>query len=232
MTQALYVASELGIADELARGPRTAVEVAGRVGSDPDATFRLMRALASRAVLNQKRDGRFALTPMGQALRSDHPASIRPMISFIGSREHWEDWGGLLYSVRTGQTATAMMRGKSYFEHLDENPYQAAIFNDAMTSMAALANEAALPAYDFTPFRLIVDIGGGHGKLISEILRRAPEAKGILYDLSSVVDGAVSVLEAAGVADPMWRERRIVPGVGARRRRRLRAQIDRARLER
>ena len=105
VTQALYAAAKLGIADELAQGPKTAVEVAARVGGDPDSVFRLMRMLAGRSVFSHRADGRFELTAMGQALRADVPGSLRPMVLFIGSPEHWAEWGELLHSVQTGQPA-------------------------------------------------------------------------------------------------------------------------------
>lgn len=201
VTQALYAAAKLGIADQLSGGPLGADEVARRVGSDPDATFRLMRALASRSVLTQGNDGRFALTALGQALRSDHQNSIRPMILFIGSPEHWEEWANLLHSVQTGEAATTTLRGMPYFDYLATNPAQAAIFNDAMSTMATVANDVVLPAYDFNEFRCIVDVGGGHGRLLTAILQSAPDAAGVLYDLPSVVEGAPQVLQTAGVAD-------------------------------
>jgi hypothetical protein len=51
-----------------------------------------MRALASKGVLKHRRDGRFALTSIGQALRSDVPRSVRDMILFVGHPSHWEVW--------------------------------------------------------------------------------------------------------------------------------------------
>ena len=117
------------------------------------------------------------------------------MILFIGSPEHWEDRGSLLYSVQTGKPATTKLRGMPYFDHLHRNPDQAAVFNNAMSTMSALANDAVLSAYDFTDCRLIVD--GGHGLLLASMLNGAPNAKGVLYDLPSVVEGAPPVLEVA-----------------------------------
>jgi hypothetical protein len=201
VTQALYVAAKLGIADVLAEGPKTADDVAARVGGHPDSVFRLMRMLAGRSVFSHRADGRFELTALGEALRADVDGSIRPMVLFIGSPEHWAEWGELLHSVQTGRPSPEKLYGKPYFEHLDESPQQAAVFNDAMSTMAALANDLVVPAYDFSGFRLIVDVGGGHGKLLGAILRSNPTARGVLFDLPSVVAGAGPVLDDAGVAD-------------------------------
>jgi hypothetical protein len=201
VTQALYVAAKLNIADQLSGGPLTSDEVAHNVDADPDAIFRLMRALAGKSVLKQRRDGRFALRPMGQALRSDTHGSMRNMVLMFGCSEHWELWGSLLHSVRTGEPATDKLRGMPFFPYLETNPEYAQVFNNAMTGFSELSTNAVVAAYDFTPFRTIVDVGGGHGRLVGAILANTPEAHGILYDLPSVVEGATPTLQAAGVAD-------------------------------
>ena len=199
VTQALYAAVKLGIADALSAGPLSADEVARRVGSDPGATYRLMRALASKGVFKLRRDGRFALTPMGRALVSDADGSMAPMIAMVGSPEHWEHWGELTHSVRTGQTAVEKLRGTAMFDYLETNPEYARTFNDAMTGVSALAIDAAVPVYDFSDRRLVVDVGGGHGALLAAVLATAPEARGVLFDLPSVVENAGPALDAAGV---------------------------------
>jgi hypothetical protein len=201
VTQTLYVAAKLNIADQLADGPLTSDEVAHNVDAHPDAVFRLMRALAAKSVLKQRRDGRFSLTPMGQALRSDTHGSMRNMVVMIGCPEHWELWGSLLHSVRTGEPATDKLRGMPFFSYLETNPEYADAFNNAMTGFSELSTDAVVAAYDFAPFRIIVDVGGGHGRLLGAILANTPGAQGILFDLPSVVEGAAPTLQAAGVAD-------------------------------
>jgi hypothetical protein len=201
LTQALYIAAELGIADALRDGPRTADDVAQLVDAKPDATYRVMRALAANGVLTLRRDGRFTLTRVGQALRSDHEGSMAPMIKLVGRAEHWEHWSRLMHSVRTGQTAVEAIRGMSGWDYLDSNPEYAAVFNDAMTGVSAVAIETAVPLYDFADRKLIVDVGGGHGALLAKILTQTPTARGVLFDLPTVVEGARPILAAAGVAD-------------------------------
>lgn len=199
-TQVLYVAAKLGIADELAAGPRPAADVAAAVGADADAVYRLMRAMTSRGALRERRDGRFALTPVGEALRTDTEGSLRDMVLFIGHPARWADWGSLMYSVQTGEPAAEMLRGMPFFEYLDTDPEFAAVFNNAMTAASGLSNEVALQAYDFTGCRLVVDVGGGHGAVLATILRSAPDARGVLFDLPAVVEGAGPLLDGAGVA--------------------------------
>ncbi|WP_197373580.1 methyltransferase [Mycolicibacterium baixiangningiae] len=200
-TAALYSAARLGIADELASGPARAAEVAARVGADPDGVYRLMRALASRGVFAQRTDGSFALTRIGAALRSDTEGSLRDAVLFIGHPIRWADWGHLEHSVRTGQTAFADLHGSSFFDYLAHDPEFAEVFNRAMTANSSLADEVALAQYDFTGFRLIADVGGGHGSVLATILRSAPSARGVLFDLPAVVANAAPTFTAAGVAD-------------------------------
>jgi O-methyltransferase domain/Dimerisation domain len=200
LTQALYVATKLGIADTLPDGPRSAEEVAARVGADPDATYRVMRALASQGVLNLRR-GRFRLTRVGQAMRSDYYGSMAPFIALIGSPAHWEHWGALLHSARTGGTAVEALRGTSIFDYFDADPEYAEVFNDAMTGVSTMAIEMAVLLYDFTDRKLIVDVGGGHGALLAEVLAQAPQSRGVLFDLPSVIQGAGPLLDAAGLAE-------------------------------
>jgi SAM-dependent methyltransferase len=201
VTQSLYVATKLGIPDELAGGPLHATEVARRVNANPDATFRLMRALASKGVLRHRRDGRFSLTSIGKALRTGTPGSMRGMVLWIGHPKRWEDWGHLLHTVQTGEPATEMLRGMPVFEYLETDPELAEAFNTAMTSGSEFVIYSTLAAYDFGGYRTIVDVGGGHGRLLSKILAKAPNARGVLFDLPSVVDGAGAEMKTAGVTD-------------------------------
>ncbi|ORV50798.1 hydroxyneurosporene methyltransferase [Mycolicibacter engbaekii] len=200
LSQALSAAVRLGIPDALSAGPLTADEVAARAGTNPAATYRLMRALASHSVFKLRRDGRFALTRVGRALVSDNPAGVAPMMAFVGHPRHREHWSQLEHSVRTGETAVDELRGMPIFEYLDTDPELAQVFNDAMTGASAIAIESAVPAYDFSSSKLIVDVGGGHGALLAAVLRRAPDARGVLFDLPQVVAGAGAAMSAAGVA--------------------------------
>lgn len=94
-----------------------------------------------------------------------------------------------------------MLRGMPFFDYLDTDPEFAEVFNNAMTAASGLSNDVALSAYDFTDARLVVDVGGGHGAVLTSILRAAPDAQGILFDLPTVVDGAGTALDHAGLAD-------------------------------
>lgn len=205
VTQALYAAVRLGIPDELRDGPLSADEVAARVGADPDATYRLMRLLASQSIFTL-RDGKFALTRLGRTLRRDDPRSPAAFIAWAGCPVQWEHWGSATHSVRTGETAVKAIRGVEIFDYLETNPETAAIFNNAMTGVSSIAIEAAVPAYDFSDRKKIVDVGGGHGALLAAVLSAAPNASGVLFDLPSVTERAGEAFDAAGVADRATRE--------------------------
>ncbi|MGX9791068.1 methyltransferase [Mycobacterium sp. MMS18-G62] len=199
--QAIYVAVKLGIPDQLADGPQSADEIARRVGADPGAVYRVMRALASKGVLSHRSDNTFKLTATGTALRTGTPGSMRDMALFLGHPLRWEDWGHLLYSVQTGKPSVDKLRGMPFFEYVETDADLAAAFNNAMTAGSEFSIFGVLAAYDFSGFKTIIDVGGGHGRLLSMILAKTPGASGVLFDLRSVVDGAGPVLEQAGVAD-------------------------------
>jgi SAM-dependent methyltransferase len=201
VAQTIYVAAKLGIPDGLAGGPLHATEVARRVDANPDATFRIMRALASKGVLRRRRDGRFALTSVGKTLCTGTPGTMRDFVLWIGHPKRWEDWGHLLHTVKTGEPATEMLRGMPAFEYLETDPELAEVFNNAMTSGSEFAIYSTLAAYDFGGYRTIIDVGGGHGRLLSMILAKVPEARGVVFDLPSVIAGAGQEMKTAGVAD-------------------------------
>ncbi|WP_433598106.1 methyltransferase [Nocardia sp. CA-135953] len=188
--QAIYVAAKLGIADTLAAGPLDATAIATRIDADADAVFRLLRLLSSRGVFQQEPDGRFALNELSDPLRSDAEVSIRPWSLFIGSPEHREHWSHLDDAVRTGAAVVPALRGMSFFEFTRSNPEFGKVFNDSQTSVSELTLRAVLASYDFAPFPTIVDIGGGNGRLIGEVLAQTPGSRGILYDTPPVVAGA------------------------------------------
>lgn len=200
VVQGVYTVTKLGIVDALRDGPRSADEIAASTGADPDAVYRLMRMLASRGIFTSQRNRRFALAPMGKALLADAPDSVRGYVLFVGDPLHWEHWGQLSESVRTGKCAIEQVRGKPTFEWLEDVPELAAVFNDGMTSISKLETPPVVAAYDFSQFGTIVDVGGGHGLLLSAILREAGNSKGILFDAESVVAGARAVVEPAGVS--------------------------------
>jgi hypothetical protein len=200
-TQAITAAADLGIADALAKGPLSADQLARAVNADADALRRLLRALMSRGIFRQRRDGRYDLTPLADTLRSDADVSMAAFSRFLGSPQHREHWSHLTDVVRTGRAVVPALRGKPFFEYLADEPELAEVFNGAMTSASELAIAPLIAAYDFSPYATIVDVGGGHGRLLAAILGATPHSRGILFDQPQVVAGAPAVLEEQRVAD-------------------------------
>ncbi|OBK24147.1 hydroxyneurosporene methyltransferase [Mycobacterium asiaticum] len=201
VSQAIVAAAELGIADALADGPLSAQELATAVNADADAISRLLRALIGRGIFRQRRDGRYDLTPLASTLRRDAEIPLIGWARWLGSRQHREHWSHLTDAVRTGQSVVAPLRDKPMFEYLASEPELGEIFNQAMTGGSALSIGPVVAAYDFAPFATIVDVGGGHGRLLAEILLATPGARGVLFDQPQVVAGAPSVLSELGIAD-------------------------------
>ena len=200
-SQAITVAAQLGVADALADGPLPIDELAARVDADADALRRLLRALISRGIFRQRRDGRYELNWLSDTLRSDAPVSMISAARFYGSQEQRERWTLLLNSIRTGNAVVAALRGKESFEYFAENAELAALFNQTMTSISALTDATVVAGYDFSVYPTIVDVGGGHGPLLATILAAAPASRGVLSDLSTVVADAPNLLRERDVAD-------------------------------
>ena len=201
ITQAISVAAKLGVADVLADGPLPAEEIAKRVGSDSEATYRLLRTLSGCSVFALRADGRFELTPMGDALREGAPDSMRGIAMLMGHPLLWEEWAHLIESVRTGEANMPKLRGMGAYEFLMSNPAYAAEFFQGMGSMSDSETDPVLAAYDFSSFGTIVDVVGGRGRLLAGILAGATKARGILYDNEVATADAPATIEAAGVAD-------------------------------
>ncbi|MGO4616380.1 methyltransferase [Nocardia sp. 2YAB30] len=201
ITQAIHAAAALGIADRLAAGPQSSAELAAAVGADEDALRRLLRLLISHGIFSQRRDGRYALTPMARALRRDADVSLRDAVLFFGSPGHRNHWSHLVDAVRTGKPVGEELDGMPFFDYVQSDRELGELFDRAMTSISTLAMEPLFAAYDFGRYETIVDVGGGEGTLLTEILRRAPRSRGILFDLPEVVESAPARLAELGLAD-------------------------------
>ncbi len=202
VAQSIHVATRLGLADRLAEGASTAQALASAVGAHAPSLYRLMRGLAMVGVLEEQDGGSFTLTPIGQCLRRSAPGSLASMALLWGADWHLRPWAALEHAVRTGQSAFPhVFGGKDVFAWFAEGNREAFdTFNDAMTEFSAMACAAVTAAYDFSACKRITDIGGGHGLMLSSILKAAPQATGVLFDMPSVVEGAKKPIADAGLA--------------------------------
>ena len=197
--QAIATAAKLGIADLLKDGPCGIEDLARATGTHRRSLYRLLRALASVGVFAEDADGRFRMTELAEPLRSDAPGSLRAFAIYFGADFHLRVWEELPYSVTHGRPAFHHIHQQGPFEYLEGHPEHAKIFNDAMTSLSASVSEPIVNAYDFAGIRTIADVGGGHGLLLSAILKKNPAMTGILYDAASVAAGAKDLLAEEGV---------------------------------
>ena len=186
VTQMIHVAAEIGVADQLACGERPVEELAEACGAQADGLFRLLRGLASMGIFEETAPRRFALTPLAELLRSDHPQSLRQFARLVGD-EHYLGWADLLHSVRSGEAAFRHRYGMSVFEWYQQNPRRGAIFAGAMGDHSRAQIEALLAAYDFNGITHLVDVGGGQGLLLQRVLAAYADLRGTVFDQPQVV---------------------------------------------
>ena len=198
VSQSLYVAARLGVADHLKDGPKTVGEVARATGVNEAALYRVLRLLASVGVFAEAGGRTFSLSPLAEKLLSG-PGSMRALTIHMLEGPSWRAWGELLHSVRTGETAFPHANGAEVFPFYLAHPESAEPFNEAMVEFSAAVGEAVVRAYDFSPYRVIADIGGGHGQLLASILAANPRSEGVLFDQPEVVEGGRARMEAMGL---------------------------------
>ncbi|MFD0362973.1 methyltransferase [Nocardia sp. GCM10030253] len=201
LTQAIHAAATLGVADALADGPRSGAELARATGANEDALHRLLRLLISHGIFARRSDGKYTLTPMAQALRWDANVSLRDTVLFFGSTMHRNHWTHLVDAVRTGETVGTDLDGMSFFDYMQKDREVGELFDRAMTSISTLSIEPLFAAYDFAQFGTIVDVGGGEGTLLTEILTRTTTPRGILFDLPEVIAPAPARIAELGLTD-------------------------------
>lgn len=190
ITAALQPVVRMGIPDMLASGPVAVSELAQKTGSNADAFYRVMRLLASVGVFAELPGRTFALTPMSDLLRSDTPHSLRDFVLWVSDGFHFRVWREMAHSIETGQPAVEKVCGKSCFDAIFGEPEVAFDFNSAMTCFSRIIAPDLLAAYDFSGIGILMDVAGGHGAILCEVLHRYPAMKGILFDLPNVVQEA------------------------------------------
>lgn len=201
VAQAISTAARLGIADLLAAGPQSVAHLASHCSCHERSLYRLLRALSTVGIFEELADARFQLTPLADPLRSDSPHSLRNAAIMLGEPPHYAAWGNLLGAVQSGGIAFNEVFGMPVFKYFGAHADAAEVFNHAMTELSSNVHVAVVNAYDFSRFETIVDVGGGHGALLSAILLANPQLRGVLFDQPSVVEGAEPHLEARGVAE-------------------------------
>src|ERR1700692_3000484 len=185
----LSAAAKLRIADALSDGPQSCDAIAAATGTPAHSLSRLLRALRSLHVIAAAEDCRFVLTALGRPLQAEGPGSLRAMLLTRGEI-HYDAWGALTHCIRTGAPAFPHLFGARLFDHLDRNRDAGHTFHEAMTSLASLISQAVLLVYNFAGIHLLVDVGGGYGQFLTDVLTVYPDMRGILIDTPAVIGEA------------------------------------------
>jgi hypothetical protein len=186
----IYLAAKLGIADLLKDRPKDVEELARATETHAHSLRRILRALAGIGIFEEVEPGRFTLTPMANLLRSDAAGSLRDFAILLGEDWQWRAWEDILYSVQTGRPNFDRVFGMPYFDYINQNPEAGKAFDNGLTGFTLQSAAAVTAAYDFSKIKSIVDVGGGNGVLLAEILKANPHLQGTLFDLPNVIERA------------------------------------------
>lgn len=189
-SQMVFAVARLGVADQMGKAARPVAELAAAVGADPSRLHRVLRALAASGVFVEKKPGHFALTPLGETLRSEAPQSMRNFALMMVDDYNWQAWQALLSGVVQPITPFEPVHGRKIFEHLHQHPDKLQTFAASMASLSATENPAVAAAFDFGRVRHLVDVGGSQGHMLAAILRAHPGVRGTLFDMADVVERA------------------------------------------
>jgi hypothetical protein len=199
LSRALDLAARLGIADHLKGGARPVGELAQATATHAPSLNRVLRLLASHGVLAEQEDGRFALTPIGECLRTDVPGSAAAMVKLFAGARIQDNWKDLEHCVRTGEPAFRKRGIADPFSTRD--PEDAANFDAAMANLTRMIAVAVAAAYDFTRFGTVVDVGGGNAALLIGLLNANPILRGIVFDLPAAAERATKNIAASGLTE-------------------------------
>lgn len=198
---ALRAVGRLGVADHLADAPRSAEDLARLTSTQADALRRVLRLLATAGVFEERDDGAFALTALGECLRSGVPGSARAMVMLFAGERIQEAWGDLEYCLRTGDPVFRQRGLDGPFSDPGRLPEEQAAFDAAMADLTRLVAVAVAAAYDFSRARTVVDVGGGNGALLIGILKAHPHLRGTVLDLPSAAARARAQIAEQDLAD-------------------------------
>ena len=198
-TQAIAVAAELRLADHIAGQPEATVEqLASATATDPDSLGRLVRYLAGLGIV-ERSHASVRLTELGELLRTDVSPSLHALAVLYGG-PFYESFGELAHSVRTGGAAFDYVFDKHHFEYFAERPQLAGLFDRAMASSASIFGRIT-DIVDLSAASVVVDVAGGNGELLAQILSAAPHLRGVLLERPHALEAARAKLQAVGCAD-------------------------------
>jgi 2,7-dihydroxy-5-methyl-1-naphthoate 7-O-methyltransferase len=197
----VHVVATLRIADHIAAGKTEIAQIAAAAGADRDSLHRVMRHLVNKGLFEEPARGQFQLNDDARPLLEDSIHLGLDLDGIGGRMAH--AWGTLLSAVRTGRPAYHEAFGRGFWEDLDAHPEIAAGF-DALMGPAGHGTpdpHVLVDPADWVSIRTVVDVGGGAGWLLAEVLRAQPHVRGTLVELPRPVARSGEVFQGAGVAD-------------------------------
>jgi len=197
---AMRAALELGIVDALS-GPVPLPALAEQVGAEPDSLVRLLRVLEDIGLVAYDQDGTYRLTSRGRLIRSDDPSGLRALLLLQTWPPHLVSWTDLDQAVRAGKGTFEAANGATLWALMAGDPRHTAVFNAAMARRGAWQATAVLEGGDLTGVGTVVDVGGGRGAMLTELLGRVDGLRGVVADQAAMVAEATEALAAAGLAE-------------------------------
>ncbi|MEU2603669.1 methyltransferase [Streptomyces albus] len=200
-SQMIRTAVELRISELLGDGPRTGAELASLTGTHPPSLHRLLRSLVTFGVLTEPEPGTFGRTSTGALLDASAPGHLTDIAALFCGEEFWHSWSCLTHSITTGEAAFDTLHGTDFYSYIAQHPKFAQTFRAAMAANAAFEAPFIVAGYDFSPYRTLVDVGGGDGTLLAAVLEHCPGGRGIVLETPAMAEQARERLAEAGLAD-------------------------------
>ena len=194
VSQAVGAVARLGVADHIGEAPASTGALAKAVGAYPENLGRTLRALATVGIFTNPSENHWGLTPVGECLKTDAPGSMRYMAIAETDDAHWRTWARFSEAVKSGKPQAEAALGCPPWEYYAKHPEDGAAFSKAMANISSMSIGPVLATYDFSGAKTVADIGGAYGALLAAVLRQQSDAKGILFDLPNIVEGAAEIL--------------------------------------
>ena len=199
---AVRAAVSLRLPEHVEAGTRTCAALAEATGTDPDSLARLLRHLVSVGLFTEAGSGGYGLTELSRELLGEEHRWQRGWLDLDGPGAKMDlAYRGMLHSVRTGESAYRSVHGVPFWEDYQRDERLRLFFGAIMAGHAWQTGPVVAAEYDWRDVRTVLDVGGGIGALLAEVLRAQPHLTGAVLDLPPVRPEAEQALADAGVAD-------------------------------
>ncbi len=205
-SRALYVAADLGVADEIGEGVKDSGEIAKALSLHQEYLYRLLRMLCSIGVFEEIAPRMFRNNRLSNYLRSDHPQSVRDMVLMHNSEVMARPWyESLAASIRSGETPFVKTHGQELFTYMDRHAEFDTLFARAMDAVESLTGLDYLHDFDWSRFERLIDVGGSKGAKAMAILRNNPQLEALVFDRPQVIATAEAFWHQQGTAELLLR---------------------------